>query len=410
MSFKVNMGANVPEPSVGCYATHVFHYRHVVEALTDVFNEVRLLKRFEFSHGYIKMATKLRLPQTFLRLLNRRASSMSGLNASSHPLGVGQFLPALCVRMGIPIPFSLLRLISAESAFWVARGARGSNLLHFTDALGYQAIRNNAARRFIVEKRSPHHSVYDKLPQPVGDFPAARRIRRVHDDIYDIESTGSHAMIVYSSVVKQSYVREGYNPDRIFVVPLPVGRQLDRVVRQRNPNSFCFVGRGDVLKGLDVAVEAVKAVNPHARLQVAGPMSREVLTWLRSKSWVDYMGILDREELRELYSTCAALVLPSTESFSLVAVEANFHGLQVVCSDQTGAAEYLPAHSVTVVPGRSVTAWADALRAIGPKFVNDSHPGICPVSTCLSDGKVREALSNVYRKVLLSEGPPGLLM
>jgi glycosyltransferase involved in cell wall biosynthesis len=74
------------------------------------------------------------------------------------------------------------------------------------------------------------------------------------------------------------------------------------------------------------------------------------------------VGVLDKYGLREQYSTAAALVLPSKESFALVAVEAAYHGLHVVCKDDTGAAEFLPSTGVTIVPGRDPLKWAEALE------------------------------------------------
>ncbi len=124
---------------------------------------------------------------------------------------------------------------------------------------------------------------------------------------------------------------------------------------------MAFVGRGDVYKGLDLAVASVARLGRPYRLHVAGNMRPEVLEWLLKQPNVVYEGLLNKSELRSLYSSSHLLILPSIESFGLAVAEAVHHGLHVVCSPETGIVEYLPLGTFTQISGRDPERWASVI-------------------------------------------------
>ena len=92
-----------------------------------------------------------------------------------------------------------------------------------------------------------------------------------------------------------------------------------------------WVGQAGHRKGLDVALEAVRAarrVEPDVRLKVAGvpPGSAE--------PGIEYLGIVDPDDIAKVYRNSDALLFPTRyESFGLVVVEAMAAGLPIVTSD-----------------------------------------------------------------------------
>ena len=112
-----------------------------------------------------------------------------------------------------------------------------------------------------------------------------------------------------------------------------------------------FVGRIQALKGLDVAVEALRMVRdrlPGVRMMVVGGPSgpsgeeehrsiREMVDRLGLEDAVTWWGVQPRSRLPTFYRAADVLIVPSrSESFGLVAAEAQATGLPVVAANVGG--------------------------------------------------------------------------
>ena len=115
-----------------------------------------------------------------------------------------------------------------------------------------------------------------------------------------------------------------------------------------------FVGRIQPLKGLDVAVEAfhgIRAQVPGARLVIvggpSGPYGDQELEGIRARvqelqlaNWVEFVPARPHQEMASFYRAADVLLVPSrSESFGLVAAEAQACGLPVVAA-RVGGLEY----------------------------------------------------------------------
>jgi D-inositol-3-phosphate glycosyltransferase len=152
----------------------------------------------------------------------------------------------------------------------------------------------------------------------------------------------------------------GADPSRVCVNPPGVDlerfRPGDRMEARRRIGidrapTVLFVGRIQALKGLDVAVEALCTVRdrlPEARMMVVGGPSgpsgeeehrsiQEMAGRLGLRDAVTWCGVQPHGRLPTFYRAADVLVVPSrSESFGLVAAEAQASGLPVVAANVGG--------------------------------------------------------------------------
>jgi D-inositol-3-phosphate glycosyltransferase len=174
----------------------------------------------------------------------------------------------------------------------------------------------------------------------------------------------------------------GADPSRLCTSPPGVdhdvfrpGPKMEARARlgwSRHERVVLFVGRIQALKGLDVALEAFACLRrPDARLVVVGGPSgpkgeaeaaaiRRRAAELRLETAVSFLPPVPHAHLADFYRAADALVLPSrSESFGLVAAEAQACGLPVVAARVGGLAH-------VVDDGRSgllVEGWGPADHA-----------------------------------------------
>ena len=152
----------------------------------------------------------------------------------------------------------------------------------------------------------------------------------------------------------------GADPSRVCVNPPGVDLERfkpgDRMEARRELGidrapTVLFVGRIQALKGLDVAVEALGTVRdrlPEARLMVVGGPSgpsgkdeyrsiREMADRLGLRDALTWWGVQPRNRLPVFYRAADVLIVPSrSESFGLVAAEAQASGLPMVAANVGG--------------------------------------------------------------------------
>jgi D-inositol-3-phosphate glycosyltransferase len=146
------------------------------------------------------------------------------------------------------------------------------------------------------------------------------------------------------------------------------------------------VGRIQRLKGIDLAIEAIGAI-PDARLVVVGGPSGDLgdievkrlhdLADVVAPGRVEFVPPIDHDAIADLYRAVDVVVVPSrSESFGLVAVEAQACGTPVVASRVGGLAfSVADGESGVLVDGEEISDWMK------------------PISTVLGDPSVRRRLS-----------------
>ncbi len=129
------------------------------------------------------------------------------------------------------------------------------------------------------------------------------------------------------------------------VVPPPVDTEYftpDATVERED--FFLLAGRLVPYKRPELAVQAARDAG--ARLIVAGDGRHRAACERVAGPGTEFRGAVSREELRDLYRRCRALLFPGVEDFGIVPVEAQATGAPVYALAAGGALD-------TVLPGRS---------------------------------------------------------
>jgi glycosyltransferase involved in cell wall biosynthesis len=132
---------------------------------------------------------------------------------------------------------------------------------------------------------------------------------------------------------------------------------------------FLFVGRLIERKGIDVMLDAFRAVEGGELWVVGdGPLAALVESAAAADERVRFFRHLEAGSLDDVYRKADVLVLPALyDVWGLVVNEAQEYGLPVITTDQVGAAADLIDPGVTglIVPAGSVDAFAGAMRELG---------------------------------------------
>jgi len=218
--------------------------------------------------------------------------------------------------------------------------------------------------------------------------------------------------------------------DQVHVIPPGVDLDVfrpdgDRGIARRDLGGgrlLLFVGRLQPLKGPDVAIRTLAALSSHlpddgvpTRLVIVGgpsgdghgkvdpPALRRLAAQLGVADRVALLAPRAHRELAALYRAADVLLMPSrSESFGLVALEAQACGTPVVASDVGGLRDIVEAGGGTLVADRDPEAFA---RAVAPYLASAGVRAAASASAV--DGAQRfswcrtaEQTLDVYRSVL----------
>jgi glycosyltransferase involved in cell wall biosynthesis len=158
-------------------------------------------------------------------------------------------------------------------------------------------------------------------------------------------------------------IRRYYNRGATVVYP-SVDTDYHQPDPARRPAPFFLVVSALVpYKRLEVAIDAVRAVN--GRLKIVGRGPEEARLRALAGPDVELMGWLPDPEIRSLYQQCQAVLMPGVEDFGMVPVEAQACGRPVVAFAEGGALEsVIDGQTGILVRDQTPAAFAAALRQV----------------------------------------------
>ncbi|MEO6213272.1 MAG: glycosyltransferase [Vicinamibacterales bacterium] len=220
---------------------------------------------------------------------------------------------------------------------------------------------------------SPMRYAWDQFgayfgPEQIGRVPSGM-LRPVMAAMarWDARTAGRVDRFLANSQYVAGRVRRYYNRGSTVVYP-PVDTDffhppLDRAARAA---SVLAVSALVPYKRLDLAIGAARLAN--IRLQIVGQGPEEArLRRLAEGAPVDFLGWQSDEDIRHLYQSSAAVLLPGVEDFGIVPAEAQACGTPVVALAEGGATEtVIDGQTGALVSEPSPAAFAAALtRLIG---------------------------------------------
>jgi D-inositol-3-phosphate glycosyltransferase len=205
-------------------------------------------------------------------------------------------------------------------------------------------------------------------PEPPLRLTAEERVARAADRL----------LVLTCGEARWLHRTTGVSGARMTVVP--AGVDLERfspgVAAEADAPELLFVGRLQPLKGPDVAIRTLAAVRervPGVRLRIVGGVSgtgagrtgpdelARLADSLGVAGAVTFEGPVEQADLVDRYRAARVLLAPSrSETFGLVALEAQATGLPVVAADVPGLQAVVRGGG-TLVPGHDPDAHADAV-------------------------------------------------
>jgi glycosyltransferase involved in cell wall biosynthesis len=272
----------------------------------------------------------------------------------------------------------------ARAAAEVARRAHGADVVYTTGMLGRSSAGARLARRPYVLKLTadPAFERARRRGLAAGDVDAFASARGLVPTVLrgarDIAVRGAAHVVCPSAWLRDRAIGWGVDPSRVTVLPNPfpadlVAQSHKVTSGERNGPVLAFAGRLTAQKSLEVALDAVAAVEG-VELVVAGdgPERERLERHAASRgigTRVRFLGAAPRADVLALFRTADATVLSSAwENFPHGVVESLAVGTPVLATRAGGVAEVVEdgRNGLLVEPGD-----ADALAAAIRRYFAD---------------------------------------
>ena len=206
-------------------------------------------------------------------------------------------------------------------------------------------------------------------PESAGRLPGEAWLARQSDAIVAVSHAEEHTIVS----------RLHADPARVHVVLPGVDAALfHRGERRIRPRPYVVAAaRIEPLKGLDLAIRTIAGIPTPLRpdLVIAGGPTggyedyvdelRILAGELGVHDRVQFVGPLSREDLAAQFAHASAVLVPShSETYGLVALEAEASGVPVLAARAGGLSEAVSGRSAALLDSRDPAEWADRLSSL----------------------------------------------
>jgi glycosyltransferase involved in cell wall biosynthesis len=222
-------------------------------------------------------------------------------------------------------------------------------MLHGSGLSLIQRAKDEGAQ-VIVEAVNQHpqglNEILDEEAERLG-LKARRALSRIQERQIE-EAVGSDRLLAPSRIVRDSFVKRGYDATRTAVLPYGVDMGRFHPLGKDSSSDATFrvicVAQVSPRKGQIYLLEAWKKLRlPDAELLLIGAMSRDMNGILRRYSGLfRHIPFVANAHLPQYYRDSSVFVLPTLEDgWSIVVGEAMACGLPVITTSNNGAAEVI---------------------------------------------------------------------
>jgi glycosyltransferase involved in cell wall biosynthesis len=245
---------------------------------------------------------------------------------------------------------------------------RGADLVISSSHCAVKSVIVPAGAVHVCYCHSPMRYAWDQFDEYFGPArvgaamsgilrPVMRRIAR-----WDQATADRVDRFLANSQYVAGRIRRYYNRRSTIVYP-PVDTEYFTPKRRDESPAFLIVSALVPYKRLDVAIDACRRLQVPLRIVGTGP-ERDRLE-RQAGGGVEFLGWQSDEQIRELYRSSRATLLPGTEDFGIVPVESQACGTPVVALNAGGAREtVIDGETGVLVDGPSVEAFAAGVERV----------------------------------------------
>jgi len=153
---------------------------------------------------------------------------------------------------------------------------------------------------------------------------------------WDLRTVNRVDYYIANSKYIRDKIKRYYNRDATVINP-PVNVKEFKT-SDRTEDFFLIVSRLNAYKNIDLAINAFNELGLKLKIVGSGPY-RKALENMASTGNIEFLGRLDSEALKEVYSKCRAYIFPGEEDFGISPVEAQASGRPVIAYGCGGALE-----------------------------------------------------------------------
>jgi glycosyltransferase involved in cell wall biosynthesis len=257
------------------------------------------------------------------------------------------------------------------------------DLVISTSHCAAKAVIRSARARHLCYCFTPMRYAWDQFDAYFGEDRVGRVGNRVLRPIlgslarWDAATAGRVDRYVAISQYIAGRIKRYYNRDALVIYP-PVDTAFYTPDGAGTGQFLLIVSALVPYKRIDVAIEASQLSGMPLRIVGTGP-EREALQTLAHKRGapVEFLGAVSDHELRDLYRSAAATLLPGEEDFGIAPVEAQACGRPVVAFGHGGALETVIDGVTGILVSESTPqAFADGIararaRAFDPNAIRE---------------------------------------
>jgi glycosyltransferase involved in cell wall biosynthesis len=153
--------------------------------------------------------------------------------------------------------------------------------------------------------------------------------------------------VVASDYMKAHLIKHGFAADKIHVIPLYSWKESEQLPI-KDDNYLFYAGQILRGKGIDTLLKAMSNINSDIPLIIAGSGKqleeyKELCKSLNLEDRVKFIGFVNQEKLKTLYSNCTCVIMPSRvpETFGLSGLEAMSWSKPVIATNVGGIGQWL---------------------------------------------------------------------